>query len=143
VGQHSSASGSLLLDLDGLQVVAAELVGGEWQLTVQTTATMVGCAGCGVRATPHGRRLVRVRDLPIGGRPVVLWWRKRLWRCRERACQVRTWTERITGIAPRAVLTSGPAPRRAGGSARTPTRWPRSPVTSGRLGRNDPGTVLL
>jgi transposase len=97
VGQQGSASGSLLLDLDGLQVVAAELVGGEWQLVVQTTATMVGCAGCGVRATPHGRRLVRVRDLPIGGRPVVLWWRKRLWRCRERACQVRTWTERITG----------------------------------------------
>jgi transposase len=58
-----------------------------------------------VRATPHGRRLVRVRDLPIGGRPVVLWWRKRLWRCGEPACGVWTWTERVAGIAPRAVLT--------------------------------------
>jgi hypothetical protein len=105
VGQQGSASGSLLLDLDGLEVVSAELVGGEWQLAVQTTATMVGCMGCGVRATPHGRRTVRVRDLPIGGRPVVLWWRKRLWRCREPACGVRTWTERVTGIAPRVVLT--------------------------------------
>jgi transposase len=105
VGQQGSASGSLLLDLDGLEVVSAELVGGEWQLAVQTTATMVGCMGCGVRATPHGRRTVRVRDLPIGGRPVVLWWRKRLWRCGEPACRVRTWTERVTGIAPRAVLT--------------------------------------
>jgi transposase len=36
---------------------------------------------------------------------VVLAWRKRLWRCREPACQVRTWTERATAIAPRAVLT--------------------------------------
>jgi transposase len=105
VGQQGSACGSLLLDLDGFEVVSAELVGGEWQLAVQTTATMVGCAGCGVRATPHGRRLVRVRDLPIGGRPVVLAWRKRIWRCREPACGVRTWTERVATIGPRAVLT--------------------------------------
>jgi transposase len=105
VGQHSSASATRLLDLDGLEVVSAELVGKEWQLAVQTTATMVGCAGCGVRATPHGRRVVRVRDLPVGGRPVMLVWRKRIWRCRELACKVRTWTERVTGIAPRAVLT--------------------------------------
>jgi transposase len=104
VGQHSSASASRLLDLDGLEVVS-ELVGEEWQLAVQTTVAMVGCAGCGVRATPHGRRVVRVRDLPVGGGPVVLWWRKRIWRCRESACSVRTWTGRVTGIAPRAVLT--------------------------------------
>src|SRR5215211_4199483 len=105
VGQHSSASGSLLLDLDGLEVVAAELQGGEWQLAIQTAAMVVGCVGCGVRATPHGRRTVRVRDLPIGGRPVVLCWRKRIWRCREPACSVRTWTERMAAICPRAVLT--------------------------------------
>jgi transposase len=105
VGQHSRASGAALLDLDGFQLVSAELAGGEWQLAVQTTATVVGCAGCGVRATPHGRRVVRVRDLPIGGRPVVLWWRKRLWRCREPACKVRTWTEQAAAIRPRAVLT--------------------------------------
>src|SRR5215204_4061585 len=105
VGQHSSASVSALLDLDGFQLVAAQVVGGEWQLEVQTTATMVGCGGCGMRAEAHGRRMVRVRDLPIGGRPVVLWWRKRLWRCREPACRVRTWTERVAGIAPRVVLT--------------------------------------
>jgi hypothetical protein len=45
VGQQGRAFGSLLLDLDGFEVVSAELVGGEWQLAVQTTATMVGCAG--------------------------------------------------------------------------------------------------
>jgi len=105
VGQHSSASASRLLGLDGFQVVSAELQGGEWQLVVQTTAMVIGCAGCGVRATPHGRRTVRVRDLPIGGRPVVLAWCKRLWRCREPSCQVRTWTEQTAAIGPRAVLT--------------------------------------
>jgi transposase len=105
VGQHSSASASRLLGLDGFEVLAAEVVGGEWQLTVQTTATVVGCVGCGVRAELHGRRTVRVRDLPVGGRPVVLCWHKRLWRCREPACKVRTWTERAAAIGPRAVLT--------------------------------------
>ncbi len=89
------------------EVVSAELVGEEWQLAVQTTATMVGCAGCGVRGAGHPARptVVRVRDLPAGGRPVVLPWRKRIWRCRESVCKVRTWTERVTGIAPRAVLS--------------------------------------
>jgi transposase len=105
VGQQGSASGSLLLDLDGFEIVSAQLAGGEWQLAVQTTATVVGCTGCGVRAEVHGRRTVRVRDLPIGGRPVVLVWRKRLWRCRELACGVRTWTERVAAVRPRAVLT--------------------------------------
>ena len=103
--QHSSVSATRLLGLDGFEVLAAQVVGGEWQLTVQTTSTLVGCQGCGVRAAFHGRRTVRVRDLPIGGRPVVLTWRKRIWRCREPACRVRTWTERVTAIGPRAVLT--------------------------------------
>jgi transposase len=105
VGQHRSASASRLLGLDGFEVLAAEVFGGEWRLVVQTMAEFVGCAGCGVRAEAHGRRTVRVRDLPIGGRPVVLCWRKRIWRCREQACGVRTWTEQVAAIRPRAVLT--------------------------------------
>jgi transposase len=35
----------------------------------------------------------------------VLAWRKRIWRCREPACGVRTWTEQTAAIRPRAVLT--------------------------------------
>jgi transposase len=105
VGQHGSASGSILLGLDGLEVTAAEVVDGEWRLGVQTTATTVGCTACGTQARVHARRTVRVRDLPIGGRPVVLAWRKRVWRCVEPACAVRTWTEQRTAIRPRAVLT--------------------------------------
>ena len=105
MGQHRSASASRLLGLDGFKVLAAEIAGGEWQLEVQTTATVVGCQGCGMRAELHGRRTVRVRDLPIAGRPVVLAWRKRIWRCREPACAVRTWTEQAAAVRPRAVLT--------------------------------------
>ena len=105
MGQHGSASASKLLGLNGFDILAAEIVAGEWQLTVQTMATEVGCVGCGVRAEAHGRRTVRVRDLPAGGRPVVLAWCKRIWRCREPACGVRTWTERTAVIGPRVVLT--------------------------------------
>jgi transposase len=115
VGQHRSASASRLLGLEGFEVLVAEVVGGEWPLTVQTTATVVGCIGCGVRAELHGRRTARVRDLPAGGRPVVLAWRKRLWRSREPACKVRTWTERVAAVRPRAVLTGRAGPRPAGG----------------------------
>jgi transposase len=105
VGQHGRASGSILLDLDGFEVTAAEVIDDEWRLGVQTTATTVGCVGCGSQARLHARRTVQVRDLPIGGRPVVLAWRKRVWRCGEPACAVRTWTEQTAAIAPRAVLT--------------------------------------
>jgi transposase len=99
VGQHSSASASMLLGLDGFEVLAAEVTAGEWQLVVQTTAELVGCAGCGARAEAHGRRAARVRDLPVGGRPVVLVWRKRIWRCPEPTCGVRTWTERALCVS--------------------------------------------
>jgi len=105
VGQHGSASGSILLGLDGFEVTAAEVIDDEWRLGVQTTATTVGCVACGSQARLHARRTVQVRDLPIGGRPVVLAWRKRIWRCGEPACAVKTWTEQRTAIRPRAVLT--------------------------------------
>jgi transposase len=94
-----------LLDLDGFEVTAAEVIDDEWRLAVQTTATTVGCTARGSRARLHARRTVRVRDLPIGGRPVVLAWCKRVWRCVEPACAVRTWTVCLVQVRPRAVLT--------------------------------------
>ena len=43
--------------------------------------------------------------MPIGDRRVVLVWRKRLWRCPDDDCPVKTWSEDTAAIAPRAVLT--------------------------------------
>ncbi len=43
--------------------------------------------------------------LPLADRPVVLVWRKRIWRCPEPDCEVATWSEDADAIAPRAVLT--------------------------------------
>jgi len=53
----------------------------------------------------HDRRVVRLRDLPSGGRPVTLIWVKRVWRCAEPSCPVRTWTETHPAIRPRMALT--------------------------------------
>jgi hypothetical protein len=72
MGQHRSASASRLLGLDGLRSSPPVVAGGQWRLAVQTTATAVDFRGRGARAELHGRRTVRVRDLPSGGCPVVL-----------------------------------------------------------------------
>ncbi len=53
----------------------------------------------------HGRRRVKVRDLPIAGRPVVLVWAKRIWACPDPDCSVRTWSETHPEIRSRAALT--------------------------------------
>jgi transposase len=78
---------------------------GELEVTVETTATRRGCPDCGVVASLHDRRETVVRDVCAFGRRARLRWRKRLWRCPERACPRRTWTERSAAIRPRFSLT--------------------------------------
>lgn len=102
---HRSQGATALLGMDGFVAGAQVEVDGELWVNVETTADVVGCEGCGTRAVGHGRREVRVRDLPIGDRRVVLVWRKRLWRCPDPDCSVKTWSEDTDAIAPRAVLT--------------------------------------
>jgi transposase len=94
-----------LLGLAGFDVLAAADAGGEVELLVETRPAPVGCPRCGVVATAKDRRPVWVRDLPVGGRPVVICWVKRIWCCRQELCPVRTWTEQHDAIAPRAALT--------------------------------------
>ncbi len=100
-----SNAATTILGLPDLVLLGVADVGGELEQTVETIAAEVGCTGCGTVARLHDRRLVRVRDLPAGGRPVLLVWRKRVWRCVEPACPVSTWSEQWEQIRPRAVLT--------------------------------------
>ena len=79
-------------------------VDGEVWILVETTADVAGCLGCGIRAVGNGRRVVRIRDLPAGDRPVVLVWRKRTWRCVDDQCLVGSFSEETDAIAPRASL---------------------------------------
>ena len=100
-----SSSATALLGIDGFVVCAQIEADGEVWISVETTADVAGCPGCGVRAVGNGRRTVRVRDLHAGDRPVVLVWRKRTWRCVEAQCLVVSFSEETDTIAPRASLT--------------------------------------
>jgi transposase len=88
-----SGGATALLGMDGFVVLTHEEVDSEIWLLVETTTGLVGCPECGVRAIGHGRSVVQVRDLPIGGRAVRLVWRKRRWRCADSDCALGTFTE--------------------------------------------------
>ena len=88
-----SGDATALLGLDGFTVLVQELIDGELWMLVETTADMVGCPSCGVRAVGHGRSVVQVRDLPNADRPVRLVWRKRRWRCVDPDCSTKSFTE--------------------------------------------------
>jgi transposase len=94
-----------MLGLPGFVVLAVSEVDDELEQAIETTADLVGCPECGAVAQLHDRRPTWVRDLPSGGRPVMLVWVKRVWRCVHAACPKRTWTETSEAIAPRASLT--------------------------------------
>lgn len=69
---HRSNGATALLGMPGFVVGAQLEVDDEVWLSVVTTTDVVGCPACDTRAVGHGRRRVKVRDLPIAGRPVVL-----------------------------------------------------------------------
>ena len=83
----------MVLGLDGFGLAAVDEHDDGLELAVETTNDMAGCSGCGAVTAAHGRRPVRVRDLPVGGRPTTLTCIKRLWRCRYRQCGTRMWSE--------------------------------------------------
>jgi transposase len=105
VGFERSESAVAVLGLEGFVLLAAVEVDGELHQLVETEAAAVGCAGCGSRALSKGRRRTKVRDLSCGGRSVVVVWVKRLWRCGDADCEVKSWTEASPLIAARASLT--------------------------------------
>jgi transposase len=82
--------------------------GGEQRLvlTVETGPAAVGCPGCGVPGTGHGRRVRRLHDIPAFGAPVELVWRARRYRCAEPACVLDGFTEHHELAGPRAKLTA-------------------------------------
>lgn len=104
-GSAPAAAAVAMLGLAGFRVLAAGELGGELRVRVETEQAVIGCPGCGVLATAHGRREHRVRDVPAGARPVMLVWWKRLWRCEEPLCPRRSWSEQHPAIRARAVLT--------------------------------------
>ncbi len=80
-----AAGGAALLGMDGFVVTAQTVRDGGECWAVETIMRRLACPDYGVIGVWNGRRRVRVRDLPIAGRPTVLVWSKRTGRCREAA----------------------------------------------------------
>jgi transposase len=93
------------LGIAELVVLFAHEVDGEVWVHVETKPGRRACAVCGGWAESKERPTVLLRDLEIAGRPTVLVWRKRRLSCVDPDCEMKSWTEQVAGIAPRAVLT--------------------------------------
>lgn len=99
---------SLLFDLPGFRVVSCTLTPlGTRRAVVMQRVDEHGCPRCGVLAggKPYDVREMRVKDVPMGHRPLEVVWRKRRYRCGEPACPQRVFTERSVQIPPRRRLT--------------------------------------
>jgi len=94
-----------MLGLDGFRILEVSETLDELTIEVETMATVVGCVRCGTRAESHDRDPVDIRDLSCFGRPVRLRVLKRRWRCPERDCGAKTWTEIHPALPPRHVMT--------------------------------------
>lgn len=95
-----------MLGLPGFRVLGVDESEAEVVILIETTAELVGCRECGAVATAHDRMSVEYRDLAAFGRPARLRWRKRRWRCEERLCAARTWTEESSAFSARCLLTN-------------------------------------
>jgi transposase len=103
----AACAASELFNLPGFEVVGVcrDETGGRL-VTIRTTATEGGCPSCGVvSGSVHQWTRQRVRDVPFDG-PIVVWWLKKRWRCREQLCPRRSFTERTEQVPPRARMTT-------------------------------------
>jgi transposase len=91
------------LDLEGLAVLGVAAFEQVIEVVVESRFEAGSCRSCGgIAAEPKERPEVLVRDLAMCGRPVLLRWRKRRWRC---AYCGTTWTEAHPQVPPRARMT--------------------------------------
>ncbi len=104
-----SDGSSLLFDLPGFRVVSCEEIPADGRrVVVMQVADEHACPRCGVLVggKPYDVRESRVKDLPFGHRPLEVIWRKRRYRCAERRCPQRVFTERSGQVPPRCRLTA-------------------------------------
>jgi transposase len=94
--------GVLLPHLAGVVTERAWEVSGRVFVLVRPAAAEAACPGCGqLSGRRHGGYPRRLRDVPAGGRPVVIWLAARRFRCLNPACPKVTFTEQVEGLASR------------------------------------------
>lgn len=83
----------------GVQILDAEQAEGRWIVLARHEASG-GCPDCGKPSSSrHGWHERRLQDLPAQGAGVTVKLRMRRWRCRNKACQRRTFVEQFPEIA--------------------------------------------
>jgi transposase len=100
---------TLLLGIEGLAVQRVELEEGGARVAHLVTAEQAAaaCPSCGVVSTSvRGHSRTKPRDIPYGEAPLRLVWHKRRWRCRERECPRRSFTESLPAVPARARVTT-------------------------------------
>ena len=76
------------------------------KVIIEQAARAGPCPGCGVfSGTVKDRPMMRLKDLPVSGQSVQLWWRKRRLICGEGLCPHKTFTQVSAAVRPRARVT--------------------------------------
>src|SRR5574342_99640 len=93
---------TILFGLLGVAVDRVERHGdGRVVHVVTADESAAACPGCGVFSTSVKQyRVTRPRDLGYGEEPLAVRWHKRQFRCRERGCARRAFTESIAELPP-------------------------------------------
>ena len=76
------------------------------RVIIEQAAREGPCPGCGVLSgAVKDRPVMRLKDLPMSGQTVELWWRKRRLVCAEAWCRRKTFTQVSAAVRPRARVT--------------------------------------
>ena len=93
-------AGLLLPHLAGTVAEGGGEYAGRVVLRVRPAAAQAACPGCGTMSgRVHGGYQRRLRDVPAGGRDVVIVLAARRFRCLEAGCPKVTFTEQVDGLA--------------------------------------------
>jgi transposase len=106
-GARWCARADAIFDVPDMHVLDAQIDDQQrLVLTIESGQLEAACPRCGVLAVGHGRRVWMLHDAPCFGRPTLLRWLVRIWRCREPACAAGTFSEAHDVAPPRMVLTT-------------------------------------
>ena len=122
----------LLVGLGEVDVVGINGDGkGPLWVTVRSRSSRPVCQSCAGPVWSKGDRPVRLVDLPVFGRPVRLWWRKRRWMCPDRTCEGGSFIEQDSSVAPQRGLLTSRAGRWATGWWPVGSGDPKSRIPAG------------
>ena len=93
--RDSKAMAAMMLGIPGVRVLEIRDVSGEVRVELETIADEASCPSCGAVAEPCGSEVAGRPGLPAFGRPVLLAWRLREWRCSSATCSSSPWVEEI------------------------------------------------